>query len=251
MTGAVVLAAGPGTRLGALGVRTAKTMITVSGRPFLEHLAGRLLGAGVYPVVVAVNHHEDAILDHFAKHPFAAGLRFVHTDQRGTGADLLQCLDSFGDEGFVVWNGDTVVDIDLAAFLHQVGRSDRAVISLSRRPDLPNRDAWFVGADGGVLATLEAEPGPAPPEMYAWRGSSTGVVHLTARRLRPFRGSDSCAAPDLYAGILPALAARGELAAHDNGCRYVVDFGTRSGLAGLDQDAVAGWIPEPRRGDPR
>ncbi|WP_370651781.1 NTP transferase domain-containing protein [Frankia sp. Cj3] len=43
MTGAIVLAAGPGTRLGDLGARMPKTMLPVAGRPYLEHLVCRLL----------------------------------------------------------------------------------------------------------------------------------------------------------------------------------------------------------------
>lgn len=253
MTGAVILAAGPGTRLGVLGTRMAKTMMPVAGRPFLEHLAGRLLGAGLYPVVVAVNHHADAIVNYFTGHPLTTGLRFVYTDQRGTGADLLQCLNWVHSDDFVVWNGDTVADIDLSAFGDHAGTAaGRAVIALSRRLNVPNHNAWFVSPDGTVLATLEAKPQTAPPAEYAWRGSSTGILHLTKSLLCPFRNGDELsgkAAHDLYSGILPTLAGRGQLTAYDNGYRYFLDFGTRARLAQLDHGAVAGWNPH-RHGHP-
>ncbi len=253
MTGAVILAAGPGTRLGDLGTRMAKTMMPVAGRPFLEHLAGRLLGAGLYPVVVAVNHHADTITGHFTRHPLATGLRFVHTDQQGTGPDLIQCLDFLHTDDFIVWNGDTIADIDLPEFLdHADTAAGRAVIALTRRPNVPNHNAWFVSTDGTVLATLEAEPQPAPPAEYAWRGSSTGILHLTRHLLRPFRNGENYlgrVVPDLYSGLLPILAGRGHLTAHDNGYRYFLDFGTRARLAQLDHGAVAGWNPH-RHGHP-
>lgn len=252
MTGAVVLAAGPGTRLGILGKRMAKTMLPVAGRPFLEHLAGRLLGAGLYPVVVAVNHHADTIVNHFTGHPLTAGLRFVHTDQRGTGADLIQCLDSLHTDDFIVWNGDTIADIDLPNFLGHADTqtsngASRAVIALSRRPNVPNQNAWFVGDDGTVLATMEAEPRPAVPDDYAWRGSSTGILHLTKPLLGRFRNDDArsgdASFSDLYSGVLPELAERRELMAYDDGYRYFVDFGTRFALARIDHHAVTGWKP--------
>jgi NDP-sugar pyrophosphorylase family protein len=56
MTAAVVLASGPGTRLGTLGAMMPKTMLPVGCRPYLEHLAIQLLNAGLRPVVVAVHH---------------------------------------------------------------------------------------------------------------------------------------------------------------------------------------------------
>jgi mannose-1-phosphate guanylyltransferase len=108
---AVVLAAGPGTRLGGLGARMPKAMIEVAGRPYLEHLAGRLLDAGLRPVVIAVHHHDEMIRAHFGADRRWADLVFVRTRQQGTGADLLGCLQHVPAEVFLVWNGDTVVDL--------------------------------------------------------------------------------------------------------------------------------------------
>lgn len=240
MTGAVVLAAGPGTRLGMLGMRMAKTMIPVAGRPFLEHLTGRLLGAGLFPVVVAVNHHADSIVRHFTDHPLVTGIRFVYTDRAGTGADLIQCLPGLHSDDFIVWNGDTIADIDIGAFRNEADRAGRATIALTRRPDAPNLGAWFVESDGTVVATKEARPVAPPPEHgdYSWRGSSTGILHLRAHQLTRYR---SGYVPDLYSGILPALIEQRELAAYDNGYRYLLDFGTRPALAHLDHTAVTGW----------
>jgi len=79
-TAAVILASGPGTRLGELGGRMPKTMIPVAGRPYLERLATRFLDAGLRPVVVAVHHLADMIRDHFADEPRWADLRFVFTE---------------------------------------------------------------------------------------------------------------------------------------------------------------------------
>lgn len=240
MTAAVVLAAGPGTRLGDLGARMPKAMIPIAGRPYLEHLAGRLLGAGLHPVVVAVHHHADTILDHFAGCDFSAALRFVHTDQRGTGADLMRCLDVLPDTPFIVWNGDTILDLDLPGLLaYAQQNAGSGVIVLTRRADAPNHNAWYVDADGTVLATLEAAPTPPPPAVYAWRGSSTGVLRLTRSLLAAYRSGE---APDLYTAILPPLTARRQLTAYDNGNRYFLDFGTPQALARVDHDQVARWV---------
>jgi mannose-1-phosphate guanylyltransferase len=248
MTGAVVLAAGPGTRLGLLGARVAKTMIPVAGRPFLEHLAGRLLSAGLYPVVVAVNHHADTIVRHFADHPLSYGLQFVHTDQRGTGADLGQCLSALHTPDFVVWNGDTIADIDLTKFCARArAQKSRAVIALTRRTDVPNRGAWFVRDDGTISATLEARLRPPPPTDHTWRGSSTGIVHLNKEQLLNRFGPTLPAG--LYSEILPALATDRLLYAFDNGHRYFIDFGTRAALVRLDHTTITGWNGPFRRSE--
>jgi NDP-sugar pyrophosphorylase family protein len=198
---------------------------------------------------VAVHHHADTVLDHFAGHASAAALRFVHTDQRGTGADLMQCIDTIPDAAFIVWNGDTIVDLDLPHLLfYGEQHPDSGIIVLTRRPDAPNHNAWYVDTDGAVLATLEAAFAPPPPAGYAWRGSSTGVLLLTKSLLASYRPGE---APDLYATILPSLIGRRQLSAYDNGDRYFLDFGTPQALARLDHDQVAGWIRSPLPGNQR
>jgi mannose-1-phosphate guanylyltransferase len=239
MIGAVVLAAGPGTRLGDLGARMPKTMVPVAGRPYLEHLVGRLRGAGIRPVVVAVNHHADMIRDHFSDRLSSADLLFVRTSQRGTGADLLECLGALPTAAFVVWNGDTIVDLDLPGLLNYGDQTPgNGVIVLTRCPSVPNQDAWYVAADGTVLASLEAVPPPPRPTDHAWCGSSTGVLLLTKSLLAAYRPDE---APDLYATTLPSLISQRRLKAYDNGIRYFLDFGTPQALAEIDHDQVAGW----------
>jgi NDP-sugar pyrophosphorylase family protein len=239
VTTAVVLAAGPGSRLGDLGVRMPKTMLPVAGRPYLEQLTGRLLRSGLWPVVVAVNHHEQMIRDYFSDHPYAPDLRFVRTRRQGTGADLIQCLEQAPTEEFIVWNGDTIVDLDVRSLLERHGEEGRPVIVLTQRPDAPNRNAWYVDADDFVIGCLEAVPRTHPPITYAWRGSSTGVVFLTKTSLAAFDGHGQL---DLYSTVLPALMTQKVLKAHDNGTRYFLDFGTPNDLARIDHSHVSGWI---------
>lgn len=248
MTGAVVLAAGPGSRLGELGTRMPKAMIPVAGRPYLEHLVGRLLGAGLRPVVVAVHHHANMIYDHFSGYRYLHDLRFVYTGQRGTGSDLLECLDELASDVFVVWNGDTIVDLDLLDLLrHGEEVAENGSIVLTRRPGVPNQNAWYVNADGIVLSTLEAVPKPQAPSVYAWRGSSTGVLRLTKPLLAGYQVGR---APDLYTTILPSLIRQGRLRAYDNETRYFLDFGTPQNLTRIDAGQVSSWISHDMKGSP-
>jgi len=239
--GAVVLAGGPGTRLGELGAVTPKTMLPVAGRPYLEHLASRLLAAGVRPVVVGVHHLADMIVSHFADHDRWPDLVFVTTGQGGTGADLLDCLPHIPTDSFIVWNGDTVVSVDLTALLaHARQETSRGVIVLTRRHDVPNRGAFYVADDGTVLASMEAMPTPAAPRRHAWRGSSTGVLVLRRSLLERFRPSPPAS---LEHTILPALITTGHLHAYDNGTNYFLDFGTPERLAQLHRDAPSLFAP--------
>jgi NDP-sugar pyrophosphorylase family protein len=235
-TAAVILAGGPGTRLGELGARMPKTMLPVAGRPYLEHLTTRLLDAGLRPVVVAVHHLAGMIRGHFADQRRWADLVFVTTGQRGTGADLFDCLPQVPTDGFVVWNGDTLVDLDVAALLAFAAQDpDRGVIVLTRRPGVPNQGAFYVAEDGIVVASLEAAPAPAIPSRFAWRGSSTGVLLLSKPLLARF--GSSAPPSSLEKTALPCLISTRHLRAFDNATRYFLDFGTPAGLEQLGRDA--------------
>jgi mannose-1-phosphate guanylyltransferase len=234
MTACVVMAAGPGTRLGELGARVPKTMIQVAGRPYLEHLSALLLKAGLRPVVVAVHHRAEMIRDHFGRDPRWSDIAFVSAPQRGSGADLLDCLPHVPTDAFVIWNGDTVVDLDIRALLafHEE-EPERGVMVVTRRAGVPNEGAIYVADDGTVLASLEAVPAQARPRVFAWRASSTGVLLLRKSLLAGF---SSTIPLSLEKTVLPALVAGRALRAFDNGTRYFLDFGTPERLEQLNRD---------------
>ena len=62
---AIVLAAGRGTRMGALTEEIPKPMLLVEGRPMLEHIVLRLREAGVDRIVIVVGYRRELIERHF------------------------------------------------------------------------------------------------------------------------------------------------------------------------------------------
>ena len=61
MMTAVVLAAGRGTRMGALTASTPKPLLAVAGRPLIEHVLGGFAAAGVRRAVVVTGYLGDAV----------------------------------------------------------------------------------------------------------------------------------------------------------------------------------------------
>lgn len=58
---AMILAAGLGTRLGRLTETTPKAMVSVRGRPLIEHVMQRLVAAGAKRIVVNTSRHGEQI----------------------------------------------------------------------------------------------------------------------------------------------------------------------------------------------
>jgi MurNAc alpha-1-phosphate uridylyltransferase len=106
---AMVLAAGLGLRMRPLTDTMPKPLVSVAGKPLLDHVLDRLADAGVTEAVVNVHYLPDQIITHTATraHP-----RVVISDERdqvlGTGGGVVRALPLLGTEPFFHVNSDTM-----------------------------------------------------------------------------------------------------------------------------------------------
>jgi N-acetyl-alpha-D-muramate 1-phosphate uridylyltransferase len=106
---AMVLAAGLGLRMRPLTDRMPKPLISVAGRPLLDHVLDKLGDAGVTEAIVNVHYLPDQIIDHVAtrKRP-----RVIISDERGqvlgTGGGVVKALPLLGETPFFHLNADTL-----------------------------------------------------------------------------------------------------------------------------------------------
>jgi MurNAc alpha-1-phosphate uridylyltransferase len=108
-TKAMVLAAGLGLRMRPLTERMPKPMISVAGKPLLDHVLDKLAAAGVAEAVVNVHYLPDQIIDHVAHR---SRPRVIISDERdevlGTGGAVVKALPLLGDAPFFHLNADTM-----------------------------------------------------------------------------------------------------------------------------------------------
>ncbi|MES2750403.1 MAG: nucleotidyltransferase family protein [Pseudomonadota bacterium] len=108
-TTAMVLAAGLGLRMRPLTERMPKPLVSVAGKPLLDHVLDRLADVGVTDTVVNVHYLPDQIVQHVAgrKSP-----RVVISDERdvvlGTGGGVVKALPLLGSAPFYHLNADTM-----------------------------------------------------------------------------------------------------------------------------------------------
>lgn len=109
LTRAMVLAAGLGTRMRPLSLKTPKPMIRVAGKPLIDHMLDRLVAAGVTLAVVNVHHLGQQIVEHLKKR---TDIEIVISDESATlldtGGGTVAALHHFKDEPFFSVNTDAL-----------------------------------------------------------------------------------------------------------------------------------------------
>ncbi len=162
---AIVLAGGLGTRLRDRVSDLPKPMAPVAGRPFLEYLLDRLPASGIDAVVLSVGYRWQAIEAHFGSSFRGMPIRYaIEAQPLGTGGAIRHAIREAGpgDEGaLLVLNGDTFLDVDLAAVISCHRREGRPITLTLRRVDDVERYG-AVRMQGERVIAFAEKSGPGP-----------------------------------------------------------------------------------------
>ena len=188
MTSAVVLAAGRGTRMGALTATTPKPLLSVAGRPIIEHILGGLAAAGVQRAVVVTGHLGDA-LEQTVGTGARLGLDITYRRQvqaDGTARALLLAEPVIGAEPFVLSWGDILVPREfygdfVAAFAR---RPCDAQLAVNHVDDPWRGAAVYVDADWRVHR-VDEKPARGT-SATTW--NNAGIMMLTPMAIEYARG---------------------------------------------------------------
>ena len=204
---AFILAAGLGTRLRPLTLRTPKPLLPVAGRPMLDHVLEQARQYGHERVVVNAFWLPEQIVAWAADKPGVEVI--VEPVILGTGGGLLNAQDRLADR-FVVLNGDILSDVDLGA-LWAVDAP--AVMALRRQETARHTGVSF---DGARVRGISGVVGEGDPGMHF-----TGVHVLNREMLRRVPEGEQCVIRTLYKDAVP----QGEVGGIVHGGRWV-DIGT-------------------------
>ncbi len=178
---AVVLAGGLGTRLREKVPDLPKPMAPVAGRPFLEYLLDHLVAAGVSEVILSVGYRAEAIQAYFGGDHRGMALRYaIEAEPLGTGGAIVHALRGEGPEPVLLLNGDTFLNIDLAALIrwYQAAPSQVAMV-LRQTPDVSRYGAVELAGDRVARFAEKGRAGPGlinagiyllMPELFAAMG---------------------------------------------------------------------------------
>lgn len=190
---AMLLAAGRGSRMGALTDKTPKPLLAVAGKPLLEHHIERLKQAGFTGLVVNTSYLGSQIED-FVGDGSRWGIPITCTyepERLETGGGILNALPWLLDEantnndGFAIVNGDVWTDYSLRS-LRQVNLGDDCDAHLVMVPN-PTHNAggdFYLQSETGQVRNQAFTPVPAPASTPAslWQALTySGLAVLSAR----------------------------------------------------------------------
>lgn len=145
---ALILCGGLGTRLRPVVTDRPKCLVEIAGRPILDIQIERLARQGLRRIIFCVGHMREQIVARYADRRDLDLVFSVEAEPLGTGGALRNALPYVSSDPFLVLNGDSLCDVDLARLLafHQ---SRKAVATLVlARPNERN--------DGGIVEIDEA-----------------------------------------------------------------------------------------------
>lgn len=167
MTGALILAAGFGTRLAPLTDQVPKPLVRVGGRAVVDHIVDRLRAVESLDRIIVITNdlHRDQWLTWAATQPPEIRLLTngvsAYADRRGAVADLaLGLAELDADDAALVVAGDNLLDEDLGAHLDRARAEDRPlVLCRDLGSDVPPGRFGEIAADAdGTVRRFREKP---------------------------------------------------------------------------------------------
>lgn len=179
MIEAIILAGGFGTRLRSVVSDRPKPMADIAGRPFLEILLGVLAKKGVTRVVFSLGYMSDLIRSYFGERYQNIDIAYaIEEVPLGTGGGIRLALSKAVSDHVYVFNGDTFLDLDIAAVERQWYER--------RRPIIVGRVVSDTSRYGRLLAKNQQVVGFEPKGISGPGLINAGCYVLRADELNAF-----------------------------------------------------------------
>jgi mannose-1-phosphate guanylyltransferase/phosphomannomutase len=201
---AVVMAGGEGTRLRPLTSNQPKPMVTVAGRPCMEHIIELVRKHGITQVVATLAYMPQTIRGYFGEGSHL-GVELDYSVEEvpaGTAGSVKLC-EHYLDETFLVLSGDALTDIDLSAVVEFHRRTGAmATLALKRVENPLEFGVVITNPDGRIERFLEK---PGWGEVFS-DTINTGIYVLEPEVLEQVPIDDAL---DFSQDLFPRLLAAG------------------------------------------
>ena len=235
----IILAGGKGTRLKDRLGDLPKPLISIAGKPLLEHHVELARKHGFTDIVVFVCYRPDLIQQVLGDGSrWGVRIRYqIEKEPLGTAGAVLAGCDLLA-ETFLVLYGDTMVNVDLGRIwdTHHATNAD-ATLLLHPNDHPLDSDLVEAGADGWITAFHNR---PHPPNRYFQNLVNAALYVINKRALMPW--TQNIASSDFGKDLFPAMLKAGAKLRAYNSPEYIKDVGTPERLDRVSAEYAAGII---------
>jgi len=234
---AVIMAGGEGTRLRPLTSTRPKPMISVVGKPVMEHVVDLLREQGLKSLEVTLHYMAEMVQSHFEDGSrFGVKISYSREETPLGTAGSVKMIEDRLDGAFLVISGDLLTDFDLSKIIRfHKEKGALVTIGLTRVPNPLQYGITMVDAEGRIERFLE-KPG--------WGEVFTDTVNCGVYVIEPeaLRSLEKGKVADFSKNLFPKLLEKKEPLF---GCLlegYWCDIGTIQQYLQSNYDALLGRV---------
>lgn len=227
---ALLLAAGPGTRLKPLTDKVPKCLVPVAGVPLLDTWLDLLLGGGIERVLINTHHLADQVARHIDSSPWRGRVDLAHEETLlGTGGTVLKNRDYFGSAPFLVAHADNLTRFDVEAFAarHRARPPGAEITMMTFETDSPHECGIVEEDSHGIVRGFYEKPAEPPGN------TANAAVYIFEPAVADFLAGLGKEKIDLSTEVLPRFL--GRICTFRNGI-YHRDIGTPDSLRRAEEE---------------
>lgn len=241
----VILAGGKGTRLGLVDIP--KPMVSMAGKPLLEHQIELAKSYGIDEVFILSGHLAHVISDYFGDGS-KWGIKIHHVVEPcplGT-AGALKLLDGKLKDRFMVFYGDVVMNFDIKSFQDFDAKHNGIATVLTHPNSHPyDSDLVEVGPECKVKSFLSKPH----PEDLIYKNLVNAAVYILSPQVMKY--IEPGVASDFGKNIFPKLLAGKQAIYSYQTPEYIKDMGTKDRFPLVCKDLETGKVAKLNKKNPR
>ncbi|MBV9560889.1 MAG: nucleotidyltransferase family protein [Bradyrhizobium sp.] len=231
--GALLLAAGFGSRLLPITATTAKCLVPIDGKPLLNYWLEHMFAADIERILINTHWLAEQVVAHVRASRFASRIDLTHEDELlGTGSTVLDNRDWFRGSPFLVAHADNLSDFDVRGLVaaHETRPRGHPITMLGFRTDRPSSCGILELDDRSSVVAFHEKVADPPGNL------ANGAVYIFEPEIIDAIASLGRPQVDLSTEIIPLFLGR-ILCVETHG--YHRDIGTPDSLAQARSDFAA------------
>lgn len=237
----IIIAGGKGTRLGFKEIP--KPMVKFNGVPILEHQINLAKKYSINQIYILSGYLSEVIINYFGDgSKFGVNIKHIIEDKPLNTAGALKQLEGKLNERFMVFYGDTIMDIDLASFIKFDLEKRNSIGSIIVHPNDHPFDSDLLEIDNDEKVSSFYSKPHSNNKFY------TNLVNAALYILSPsiFNYIPKNVASDFGKDIFPRVILKENLYGYKT-TEYIKDMGTPDRYKKVEKDIISGKVSRLNR----